>query len=423
MKIRALTIGIKIESIDDIEDAFLRASALGCELKKGIEEDSRNGMEVQTIRIATNSFEDWIGCFEDAGIEDPRASNSGKSATVAERASRIARACEATGLEFCSLGPARSVEGILAIPTLLKASSRISASAGLQCCELTDGCDKEILEGKKRDAVVKVMAQLTLDGELGNFRFAAGVNIEANTPFFPVAFHDPSAPTTVSIGTENSDLVVKAFQDTAGSGLNEAARRLETLMEAQLLPLQDLVRRLLMARPSDCPSVVFGGIDTSINPSLQSPEHSLVRAYETVLGEGNFGRSGTLAVSEALTRVVHAGLPGLIKVGFCGLMLPAMEDTLLAARASQDRPAYGISDLLTYSAVCGAGVDTVPVSLSEVQAMPQRVAALLLDVAALSRKKGRPLACRLLPVVGAKVGHMTSFSSPYLVNARIFALP
>lgn len=183
------------------------------------------------------------------------------------------------------------------------------------------------------------------------------------------------------------------------------------------------MRRLLLARPADAPVVVYGGIDTSINPSIGSSNHSLVRAYELVVGEGRFGKSGTLAVSEALTRVVHNGLPGLKKVGFCGLMLPAMEDHLLAARASQDVPAYGISDLLAFSAVCGVGVDTVPVSLPEIQAAPGKVKALLLDIAALSRKKGRPLACRLFPVVGGKVGDMTRFDSPYLINCAIFSLP
>ncbi|KAM3574398.1 hypothetical protein VYU27_003691 [Nannochloropsis oceanica] len=427
MKLRALTIGIKIESLEELEGALLRAAVLGDELRKGIEAELEGGMEVQTVRIATNSFEEWIGCLDEneKGGNDYTMADSGSGTTsLATKATIIAQIINATGIEFCSLGPALTVNGIRAIPTLLKASSRISASAALRCWEERDGPELEALDEAKRDAVVEVMVALAQVGEgLGNFRFAAGVDIEPNTPFFPVAFHDASKPTTVSIGTENSDLVVEAFENAGEEGIVGAAQRLQTAMNTRLLSLEALVRRLLLARPADAPVVVYGGIDTSINPSIGGPNHSLVRAYEMVVGEGRFGKSGTLAVSEALTRVVYNGLPGLKKVGFCGLMLPAMEDHLLAARASQHVPAYGISDLLAFSAVCGVGIDTVPVSLPEIQAAPTRVKALLLDMAALSRKKGRPLACRLFPVVGGKVGDMTTFDSPYLVNCAIFALP
>jgi hypothetical protein len=403
----------------------MRAAALGAQLRQDIEAAPEGGMEVQTVRIVTNPFEEWIGCLDADGNNGGNGSNSNDGGGgLAQKAARIAQACEATGLEFCSLGPAHTVAGMKAIPTLLKASTRISASAALRCWEEGDGPEVELLEEAKRDAVVEVMVALAQDGEgLGNFRFAVGVAIEPNTPFFPVAFHDARAPTTVTIGTENSDIVVEAFEAAEGKGLGEAARRLQTAMSARLLPLEALVRRLLLARPADAPVVVYGGIDTSVNPSMGSPKNSLVRAYEMVLGEGRFGKSGTLAVSEALTRVVYEGLPGLTKVGFCGLMLPAMEDHLLAARASQAVPTYGISDLLAFSAVCGVGVDTVPVSLPEIQAAPERVKALLMDIAALSRKKGRPLACRLFPVAGGQVGDMTTFDSPYLVNCSIFALP
>eukprot|EP00624_Nannochloropsis_granulata_P001531 evm.model.NODE_17518_length_20738_cov_21.086555.4 len=65
MKLRALTIGIKIESLEELEEAFLRAAALGDELRNDIEADLEGGMEVQTVRIATNPFEEWMGCLDD----------------------------------------------------------------------------------------------------------------------------------------------------------------------------------------------------------------------------------------------------------------------------------------------------------------------------------------------------------------------
>ncbi len=412
MKLRALTIGIQINSLGELQEAFLRAAVLGSELRQGIVEANGLAMEVQTVRIATNPFEEWIGSLDN-------------EEELAQKAASIAEACESTGLEFVSLGPATTAAGIRALPTLLKASPRVSASAALRSWEDGDDAGREGEEDARRDAVVATMAALALGTEqgLGNFRFAAGVGIVPNTPFFPVAYHDSRAPTTVSIGTENSDEVVAAF--AGAKDLTEASTRLEKALGARLLPLEALVQQLLSARAAQDgpPQIVYGGIDTSINPSLGGPAQSLVRAYESFLGKGRFGQSGTVAVSEALTRVVSEGLPSLQKTGFCGLMLPAMEDHLLAARASQEPPAYGIQSLLMYSAVCGVGVDTVPVSLGDVQKAPERVKALLADLVALSRKKGKPLACRLFPVPGGEVGDMTTFDSPYLCNSKIFALP
>jgi len=49
-------------------------------------------------------------------------------------------------------------------------------------------------------------------------------------------------------------------------------------------------------------------------------------------------------------------------VGYSGLMLPVMEDLTLAERAAQHpRPRFFLRDLLTFSAVCGVGLDTVPI--------------------------------------------------------------
>ena len=45
--------------------------------------------------------------------------------------------------------------------------------------------------------------------------------------------------------------------------------------------------------------------------------------------------------------------------GYCGLMLPVLEDPVLAQRAGEGR--YSVRDLLLYSSVCGTGLDVVPV--------------------------------------------------------------
>ena len=82
-------------------------------------------------------------------------------------------------------------------------------------------------------------------------------------------------------------------------------------------------------------------------------------------------------------------------------------------------PAYSIAALLSYSSVCGTGLDTIPLAGD---APIERVAALLADVAALAYRLSKPLAARLFLVPGGHAGELTNFNSPYLTNTRIMAL-
>ena len=82
--------------------------------------------------------------------------------------------------------------------------------------------------------------------------------------------------------------------------------------------------------------------------------------------------------------------------------------------------ALSIDQLLAYSAVCGTGLDTIPLP-GDVTA--EQLARIIGDVATLSVKLSKPLGARLLPVAGAKAGDRTTFDSPNLVNAVIQPLP
>ena len=71
--------------------------------------------------------------------------------------------------------------------------------------------------------------------------------------------------------------------------------------------------------------------------------------------------------------------------------------------------------LLAYSAVCGTGLDTIPMAGDVTQ---QQIERILGDVATLAVKWKKPLTARLLPVKG-KVGDRTAFDDPFLVNTTI----
>ena len=95
-------------------------------------------------------------------------------------------------------------------------------------------------------------------------------------------------------------------------------------------------------------------------------------------------------------------------------MLPILEDSRLAQRWSEGR--VSLEGLLSYSAVCGTGLDTVPLP-GDVTI--EQLDMILADVATLAVKWHKPLSARLLPVKGKGPGDMTEFDDPFLVNSTI----
>jgi uncharacterized protein (UPF0210 family) len=106
------------------------------------------------------------------------------------------------------------------------------------------------------------------------------------------------------------------------------------------------------------------------------------------------------------------------QVGYSGLMIPVMEDKLIAQRWSEG--AVTTDSLLAYSAVCGTGLDTVPFPGDISAAQLERIFG---DVAALAWKWKKPLSARLQPVLGRKAGERTEFDSQYLFNTTLHAEP
>jgi uncharacterized protein (UPF0210 family) len=112
----------------------------------------------------------------------------------------------------------------------------------------------------------------------------------------------------------------------------------------------------------------FGGIDFSLAP-FPSPETSVGAALESLSG-GALGSAGSLAAAAVLTDAIdRARFP---RCGFSGLMLPVLEDTVLASRVAEGR--LQIGELLQWSALCGTGLDTVPLPGNRLMPIPGKVA-------------------------------------------------
>jgi uncharacterized protein (UPF0210 family) len=153
------------------------------------------------------------------------------------------------------------------------------------------------------------------------------------------------------------------------------------------------------------------GIDTSPAPGM---DRSIGAAIEA-LTHRPFGQLSTLQACASITAVLKS--LSVRTCGYCGLMLPVLEDPVLARRAEERR--YGIQELLLYSTVCGTGLDVVPIPGD---AGVDAVARIIADVATLSFRLRKPLSARLFPVPGKAYGDTVSFDDPRLTQTRVFAI-
>jgi uncharacterized protein len=237
----------------------------------------------------------------------------------------------------------------------------------------------------------------------GNFQFTATAMVKPLGPFFPGAYHS-GAGKVFSLGFESANIVQQVFGATHGDFDNSVAEL------TRQLTVHARVGEEVGNKVAASSGWTFAGVDPTPAPL---GDVSIGDAIERFTG-AKFGSSGTMTAALAITTAVKA-VP-VKQVGYAGLMLPVMEDKRRAQR--WDENAYSIDSVLAYSAVCGTGLDTVPLpgDVSE-----ERLVKIYSDVAALAWKWHKPLSARLQPVKGKKPGERTSFDGPYLFNATIRA--
>ncbi len=379
MKIRTITTGISLKSLADLEK-IAPAAEFNRNAKALFE---KQGYEVQTTRIATNPWEEYLPALSSEEI-------LGDVRKIEER-------CRDLGVSFFNIGYAGNPERIRLCSQIVRNTSVISCSGKIG--DFESGVNYE--NAKCSAEVIKRISEETENGE-GNFRFCAWANCKPGIPFFPAAYHE--GETSFSIGLECSDLLVRAFSKSGN--LFEAEQELKSTVEQELKKIQDVAQRVSIEF-----TVRFKGIDASLAPSLQK-EESIAFAYEKML-PGKFGDPGTLAISSVITGVLKN--LSVKTCGYSGLMLPVCEDFGLAQRAGERT--FNLANLLLYSAVCGCGLDVVPLP-GDITV--DKIEGILLEVATLAITLNKPLSARLLPAPGKKAGEMTSFDSPYLVNCRVF---
>jgi len=386
MKIRSITYFCNPKYPLD-EKVIQKAGTFLAEAKSAYE---AAGYEVQTVRVATIPFPKLLG---EENIN-----------RLPELTGHIDRVAQELNIGYVSLGPAlpempRSFE---VIPDSVFISKNVFFSgvmAGKTDSKLSDS--KMYLAAIRAcaDVIVK-LAPIEPNG-FANLQFAALANVPAGAPFFPAAYHDKDKP-AFAIATESADLAVKAFENA--KTIEEGRNNLVSEIEKHGKKLNEVAKSL---------NNKFYGIDFSLAP-FPDDAHSLGNAVEK-MGVSRIGLHGSLAAAAILTEAVdRADFP---HTGFSGFMQPVLEDSILAKRAAEGT--LTIKDALLYSAVCGTGLDTIPLPGDTTS---EQLVPLLLDLSALALRLDKPLTARLMPVPGKKAGDETNFDFGFFANSKVMKL-
>lgn len=369
--IRTVTAFVPLQALDETDiQRLLDAVRLIHLVKVALESE---GYTVQTSRIATNPFGEWL-----------------KSE---DQLYQLQHLMQKNRIDFCALGPAVSVEQVQEwVPKIVR-TDYFSCSADLLATDVI-----------MAQALATCVKDISQTNALGNFRFAVAASVQSEIPFFPAA--KAGNENSFAIGLENGPLAQFLLQKC--TQLSDVPEILNRGLTEALGPVQRICETVSQEQKWR-----FAGIDTSFNPSLE-PSGSIATALES-LGHC-IGGPGIVAVAAAVTKCLQS-LPNIKRTGYCGIMLPLCEDVRLVELSLLGT--LRIMDLLSISHVCGVGVDTVPVP-GDVD--PNELASLFLDVAAVADRWGKSLTCRVFPLPGKKAGDMTEFDFPHMINAAILHL-
>ncbi len=353
-------------------------------LRKAQTTFEQNGYTVQSLRIATQPFSEYTA---DMSRDDALRFFKNLDALAQQEKIIIA-----IGPAYLTGEDGDAQAALLA--DILQNTKSLNGTVAV--------ANKDVVNWPAVRAAARVMKQLSehTPHSEGNFHFAAIANVPAYSPFFPAAYHT-GAGHQFAVGLESANTVAAAFNGAAD--MANAKRRLIDLYFPQSFDIEDIGEKL---------DAMFNwsylGLDLSPAPGKDASIGAAIEA----LSKQPVGTSGTLTAVATVTAALKE--IGAHKVGYSGLMLPVMEDSRLAERWNAGL--LSLDALLSYSAVCGTGLDTIPLPGNTSE---EALARIIGDVASLSVKWDKPLSARLLPVAGKHAGEKTEFTSPALINVVI----
>ncbi len=341
------------------------------------------GFEVQTIRISTQPFPEYI-----KGLTTEQALAFFRNYDAVAQQEKFAASI---GPAMLNAGDSDAQADLVA--EILKNTKVLNASV------VVAGDDG--VRWRAVGAAARVMKKLEdTERSQGNFKFSAIAMVGPLTPFFPGSYHTGFGH-QFAVALESANVVAAAF--SGASDLAVARERLTDELSSAAIEVERQAQRI-----DRDTGWAYVGIDLSPAPLK---DVSIGAAIEGLTAQP-VGSSGTLTAAATITAAIKD-----IKVkqtGYNGLMLPILEDSRLSERWSEGN--ISLDALLSYSAVCGTGLDTVPLPGDVTE---ERLDLIIGDMASLAFKWHKPLAARLLPVTGKGPGDQTDFDDPYLVNATL----
>ncbi len=348
-------------------------------------EFERAGYKVQGLRLATTPPGEWL---------PPEALPEAATSAVID--------AHANGFEFTALGPilpGQDAYYAQVLPILAQnPGSFITASLTTAQGELSFQAARQAAE------IICQLSTLETNG-FANLRFSALANVAAYAPFFPSAYAAQAQP-AFGLALQAADLANQAFENapTLLDARDALVRGIEA-HAAELLRVAENLARIYRYR--------FTGLDFTLAPHPEDG-YSIANALQN-LGLPVFGLHGSTLAAAFLTDTLdRARYP---RCGFNGLMLPVLEDSSLAAASALG--VLSTQNLLLNSAVCGTGLDVVPLPGDTTA---EQIYPLLLDLGALALRLNKPLTARLMPIPGKKAGESTAFNFEYFANASILPL-
>jgi len=240
-----------------------------------------------------------------------------------------------------------------------------------------------------------------------NFRVGIGLNPAEGTPFFPFSYS--TRDNGFSIAVETAQQIEAILDGEGGGDLNVVRQKIVDCLAGFARAIEDIASDLECSQDA-----VYTGIDMSIAP--YPDEHISVIKILKMMGLDHIGASGTMFYTSVLTDIIKHSLAkaGVKSAGFNGVMYSLLEDNLMCE--ANNKKLISIDSMVSYSTMCGCGLDMVPVPGN---ILPEELAAIVLDVAAISLRLRKPLGVRVLPIPNAGVNEYTKFDMDFLTNTRI----
>ncbi len=357
-KVRAITAFVRLDRSQYRQQI---ADVLAA-LRKGKTRYEQAGYEVQTLRITTQPFSEYV-----RGLSREEMLSFFRDYDALAKQEKF----------LPSIGPAMLSDGddprnaellgaILLGTNLLEGSIIVAGEDGIHW--------KAVREAAR---LMKLLEERSPHSQR-NFDFAATAMLPANGPFFPGSYHR-GAGHQFAVGLQSANVVAQALSRDPAAARNALA----SALAEQARSVEAIALRIQQET-----GWAYAALDVSPAPLK---EVSIGAAIENFTGT-KIGSSGTLTAAAIITSVLRE-LP-VKHAGYSGLMLPVMEDTVLAQRWSE-------------------GALTMD-SISQ-----EQLERIIGDMASLAIIWHKPLSARLLPVAGKKAGERTEFDDPFLVNAVI----